>query len=46
MVAPWLAGAGLQRLAWFGIPAMSPRYFARKIGHCLSIKQLISDLKF
>ena len=23
----WLAGAGLQRLAWFGIPAMSPRYF-------------------
>jgi hypothetical protein len=24
----WLAGAGLQRLAWFGIPAMSPRYFA------------------
>jgi hypothetical protein len=22
-----LAGAGLQRLAWFGIPAMSPRYF-------------------
>ena len=24
----WLACAGLQRLAWFGIPTMSPRYFA------------------
>ena len=24
----WLTCAGLQRLAWFCIPTMSPRYFA------------------